>query len=164
MRIERRKRMPRYRILGTHERTGADVATTVSARDEEAAEEIARSRGIVISLVRPMDGVSNETLRVAARMAAKPAKPPNYSVLRVGSVVLLVIAALLLIGGVVTMVEGLIDAFSRDISILNGFNFMTGCWMIVAGASVGVLGGIAAAVRDIARHSFKSNSQPGQPH
>lgn len=70
-----------YRVHGANRDTGLEVSMTVKAADEDAAERVAISHGLLVESVFEAEPVSADLARIAANVRRMPATPAGCVVL-----------------------------------------------------------------------------------
>ena len=140
-----------YRITGVNRNTGTDATLNVQAASRQEAEQIGQ-RSLIVAEVELEPGYN-----------PPPSEPiiPDYkaitrgaSVLRFFSLLNYAVAILCLVGVVIALVASADRHESSDTTQAVGL-LITGFWLLVSGAVLGMLAALGEAVRDMARNSFR---------
>ena len=146
--------MPRYRITGALEASGADVDQMLDAANPAAAETIARARGILIESIKTAD----EPQPALSAAAAKPRYAvPDYAGLGFGSSLLIASSVLALLGAMVAGIAGIAELSSGNTDAgAPLLGYAVACFFYSALAAA--IGSGLKALRDIAQNSFWNGS------
>ena len=142
----------KWRVEGASRQTGQDITATVDARDEEAAREFARQKGIIVAAIGPVPEVVDYT----PTPTVAPVKIPRYTGLEFASSISLAFSIISYVSAIASLVAVFImiakktgdrETFSLAVQGVFGGVFSG---LILQAISAGL-----AALRDIARNSWK---------
>lgn len=146
----------KFQVAGADRQTGEVKVATVDAADRDDAVKRA-GKTMLVSEIHPLKpsrgGALVDITPPLAAIAGKNA--PEYLLLYVGAIVVMVLASLAWLAAILLLIATGLETVSGTIRSMEVELRVTQISEAFAsGAVLGILGGMALAVRDIARNSF----------